>query len=883
MSETNLGNRGSEVSLPDSLHRQLEAYRKELWRRKLVEALAAALIGLILSFLLIFALDRLIPTSGWLRMIILSAGIILLAGFVPYWLYRWIWGHRREEQLARLISRRYPGFGDRLLGVIELQDQKSEVNSLSPRLRIAAMEAVAQESGKIDLRIALPKTRHFKIAAIATLLLVLMTLVFLLAPQAGINALKRWVMPFSDVKRYTFTQLEKAPNYLAVPIGEPFQVSLTLASESKKNPKTATGKIGTQQEVRAGLDGQEYQFSFPGQQSEGKVEFKVGDFRHELQIEPMQRPYVVESRAVIIPPKYLEIAPIDSRLEGGEISAVEGSELRLELTANRAVSKAALGPIQEINELGEIGEGSNAPRKLHVEGRTMRVESLAIGPNTLEIPFRWTDMKGLDGGEGFRLRVEGKPDRPPTSYLQGLGRQLAILPEEVIDFELSCEDDFGLRDTGVIWRSHPDAGGDDSVAGELKIGEGGPEIARSLQSVAFSPAAFGIGPQRLLLQGYTEDYFPDRGRVFSEPTLIYILSREEHAQLLKSQFDRMIGELDDLGRKELNMLDESKRLESLEGAELKEEVAKERLQELERQARENTAKMEDLKARMEDIMKGATRNGKIDKETMKNMAETLRPMQELAEEDMPEAKESLEDAGDSANTDEQAAAEMAEATKQREEVVEKLQDAVNKANQANERFEASTFVSRLKKAAAEEAAIAGSLIAQFSEILGQRLSEVDPSSGRELVKVGGQQLNTGADVRWIQEDLGHYFARTEQAIFQEVMNEMKESQINSGLEEIREMLGKNHSFLATEKASEWAELLETWAGKLGDAIDAGSPSGGGEGGGSDPEDEDFEFMLRVMKMIQQEQDLRSRTRVLEQLLRDKKNGEKDQTQGGLTK
>jgi hypothetical protein len=44
-------------------------------------------------------------------------------------------------------------------------------------------------------------------------------------------------------------------------------------------------------------------------------------------------------------------------------------------------------------------------------------------------------------------------------------------------------------------------------------------------------------------------------------------------------------------------------------------------------------------------------------------------------------------------------------------------------------------------------------------------------------------------------------------------------------------------------------------------------SGGGEGGAPDAENEDFEFMLRVMKMIQSEQDLRAQTRVLEQLRR----------------
>ena len=47
-------------------------------------------------------------------------------------------------------------------------------------------------------------------------------------------------------------------------------------------------------------------------------------------------------------------------------------------------------------------------------------------------------------------------------------------------------------------------------------------------------------------------------------------------------------------------------------------------------------------------------------------------------------------------------------------------------------------------------------------------------------------------------------------------------------------------------------------------------NGGGQGGAGSAganEDEDFEFMLRVMKMIQKEQDISARTRALETLRR----------------
>ena len=45
-------------------------------------------------------------------------------------------------------------------------------------------------------------------------------------------------------------------------------------------------------------------------------------------------------------------------------------------------------------------------------------------------------------------------------------------------------------------------------------------------------------------------------------------------------------------------------------------------------------------------------------------------------------------------------------------------------------------------------------------------------------------------------------------------------------------------------------------------------AGEGGGGGGNQEDQDFEFMLKVMKMIQEEQRIRSKTRALEQTKRD---------------
>jgi hypothetical protein len=461
-----------------------------------------------------------------------------------------------------------------------------------------------------------------------------------------------------------------------------------------------------------------------------------------------------------------------------------------------------------------------------------------VGAVSFELPFEWTDKLGLAGEPGFRVRIDAMRDAPPTVYLQGIDRQKVMLPEETADFEVLAEDDFGIRQAGIEWSGEFTRPTDERPAkGDLKLADGSSEERRVLQAGSFSPAAFGITPQKITLRGYTEDYFPERGRVYSEPVILYVLTRDEHAQMLKTRFDRNITEFEDLARRELELLDENERIERLSGEELQKDETKSRLEAQEQAESETKRRMDDLTQRMENLMKDATRNGDIEKDTLKKMAESLKSMQELSQQDVPKVQEKLGDSQAPSNAPEQSKKDMTEAVEEQKKVVEKMQDAIAKANEANRQFEAGTFVNRLKKAAGEQSGIASSLIEAFDRILGAKSAKLDPSDQRRLNEATGQQMNTASDVRWIQEDLGHYFARTKTESFKEILDEMKTSRIDIELEEIRALLVANKSYTATEGAQKWAEKLTEWAKKLEGEKDKDGGGGGGDGGIHAPGDE----------------------------------------------
>ena len=86
------------------------------------------------------------------------------------------------------------------------------------------------------------------------------------------------------------------------------------------------------------------------------------------------------------------------------------------------------------------------------------------------------------------------------------------------------------------------------------------------------------------------------------------------------------------------------------------------------------------------------------------MAKALKSMQELSDEDIPEVRdEAPRGSRRPSNTQEKAKEDVAEAVEKAEgRWSRRSRRLFEQANDANKRFEASTFVSRLKKAASEE-------------------------------------------------------------------------------------------------------------------------------------------------------------------------------------
>ena len=96
--------RTERLALPESLRWQMLRFRQHLWRVKMVEAAAGAVIGIAAAFLVSYALDRFVDTPAWLRGLLLATAAAGCA-LVPFAWHRWVYRRRHLEQLARPRTR----------------------------------------------------------------------------------------------------------------------------------------------------------------------------------------------------------------------------------------------------------------------------------------------------------------------------------------------------------------------------------------------------------------------------------------------------------------------------------------------------------------------------------------------------------------------------------------------------------------------------------------------------------------------------------------------------------------------------------------------------------------------------------------------------------
>ena len=844
--------------LPAELRAQLALFEKKLRRAETWAALAGGLLGAGLSYLFVFAFDRLGDTPALIRLLLMLLAAGAWAGAVYWWLRHWLFRRRDHRDLARLIQRHIPRLGDRLLGAVELAEGGNELLNSSPALLRAALAQVAGEAKKFDFNVAVPRRRSRRLSLAVGVLLTCAALTAVFAPMAAHNALMRWLKPLAEVSRFTFVSLESLPDFLVTPHGEPFEIAVGVSGASRWNPPEVAARIADQPEVRATFSRGVAVLRFPGQTSENRLALRSLDFRKSILIQPKFRPELLRMAARVQWPAYLGHADEDFTIGGGRFALLAGAQVAFAGQTSRELKLAAFtnGSAQVVNIT------SNGFRTVPVLLTTNLNAEVATNCN---LTFEWTDIFGLRCAAPYRMELINRADEPPLISGEGLADNVAILPDEVLEWKLGARDDFGLKRVWLqYWIEAAATSEADTNAPPIQtreLAEGAQNLAGTNLTARIAPVAWQL-PEgvTVCLQACALDYFPDRMPSTSTVVRVHILSRAEHAKLIAEQARQLLARLEDVAREEERLLANSTEIAQRPEADLKSDKAAGDLRENENGERANAQQMEKMAQALEKLTQEALRNRDIKPDALAKMLEQAEKMKETASKPMSQAAQALAQAQAKADgrakESEQAAAKEAEALAQIREMQQATQATIDQMTARN-------FVNRLREAAKQQGAIGDGLQQELPRTAGVAPENMPADSKFKVKALEAKQERNRNETEFVRDDLAGFFQRTREPIYDEVRKDMVAPDVVEQMRGLGGDIQKNLGGVAIGKSKEVQTRLDAWAEKLEKAADGG----GGGGGGSGPQVEK-EVILGLMRARIREESLREQTRAVDQIKKE---------------
>ncbi len=846
----------SREDIPDALRRQFAVVQRRLWRVETAMAVCLAAAGLFGSYLVLFFSDRLWDSPGWLRLGLLAIGIGITLGSLAWWTARWVFHKRDTRALAKLVQRRYRRLGDRLLGIVELADEKKRPAIFSPSLYRAAIGQVAGEALKLDFKQTVNPRPARQRAMIAAALILVAMAAWAVIPDASWNALERWGLPLAEKPRRTLVQLAGFPGEKVVARGEPFDVGGAVEYRSFWRPGTASARFNDSKPIRSDVAGTNVNFTIPGQVEDGDLTVKVGDARHAVEIRPVQRPAMRELHARIELPAYLQHPVQTETVQAAYLPVLRGSTVLFKGRVSRELKQAQV----TIDEVA---------KPMTVRNENFSSPAHEVG-GASHFAFTWRDEHGLAGAAAWQLNIEAIDDAAPRPDLGALGRDLAILETEVLELNATVRDDFGVKEAGLEWRALGQAEEPPpQIAATLTTRANGSQETEFETGFHFSPAVLGIGKDTTVeLAVWATDHLPGRKPSRTMPYRLHILGTEDHAEMVRQKLEDILENLEEVSRTEEDISEDTRDLAESDDDTLAKRKTNEKIEQTADEQRDNAEELKDLAKEGAKALLEAMRNPAFDEQTLRDWAQNLQQMNELADQQMKQAQSKLGQAAQGGEPQEKKE-NLADALEKEEEALDELADLQDKVNKDLDNLQALTLAQRLRKISKEEQALRKKIKAIIQETIGLTPDDLPERHTRANTRFTKSQGRTQAKAVELQGEISRFYERTGKGQYGEVSREMETEKTGEALEEIEQQITSNISMLAIRNLGNWSGRFEEWAKKL-EPPKQDSDSGG-QGGGQGGEQKMNDLMKLLFSMLRlRESELRHRqqTSLLEQQKRE---------------
>lgn len=473
-------NRNLPGSLPAEVAALLVALRRRVRRYLWIAGLAAVAAAVAGAFWVSLALDWFFEMPAPLRVLAALAA----AGAIGYVAFEFLWRRAlvplTDRSLSLVLEKQFPGFGDRLLTIVEPADRPDAAQApYAAELLAATAASTAATAGRVDLDRVFNPWPLVRSVLVGTALALSVVALVVVHPVIARVWMKRALLFQSELyPRRTQLAVEGfADGHAKVARGGPFTVVVTAAT-SHEVPTTVQvtyrATDGTRrrrymtQEGQAERGRDEFQrFSFTFEQVDESIRFDVvgGDDRvRNLHLDVVEVPTIDVAQTVLD----CEFPPYTGRVSRelpvtGVVELPRGTRVTVRATATKPLVEAQVAGIGASGATNAASDTSSAklaeaPAGDSTEGTLAHSHSVAPAADnprrlvfdagvldanqTVTVTLRDTD--GIESREPWRLVLAAVPDEAPKLDVRLRGIGPAITPQARLPLAGDIHDDYAL-------------------------------------------------------------------------------------------------------------------------------------------------------------------------------------------------------------------------------------------------------------------------------------------------------------------------------------------------------------------------------------------------------------------------------------------------------
>lgn len=430
-------------STNESLIRVIRAVRRRWRLRMLLRGLAIVIGAGGLAFLIsAYGMDRLKfnPTAVTaFRILAYGALIVLLVRYVLLPLIR----RASDDQVALYLEEHEPTLEARLLSAVEFANRSDEQDSrYSPALVERLVQTAVERCEGIDYGRGVERDSLRRSSGLLAGTTMAALAVMLLAPGFVRNSTS-FLLPWSSEAGGNPYSIEVDPGDTRVARGAEVKIAATLLNFESERVDIAiqAGTAGEWERLPMSLDAETGDYVFFLLDLNERTEYFVeaaGVRTPLFRVDVVELPYVQRLTLEYHYPPYTGLEPSRQEDGNGDIAAVRGTDVRLEITPTVPVAGGAL----------VLESGDTLTLALSEEG-SLRGAIEVVEQDLYRIVFETGDGDSVVGSPDYF--VDPLSDQPPIISFSDPGRDIQVTSIEEIFTEVEARDDYGLRSVELVY------------------------------------------------------------------------------------------------------------------------------------------------------------------------------------------------------------------------------------------------------------------------------------------------------------------------------------------------------------------------------------------------------------------------------------------------